>query len=191
MRKYLIPVVTSIVTTMLMLAVPLIGRQAVDTFETIVVENDLVVDGEVLLHEFAGMRVIGANDGTCPNGFDVDTSFQGRMIVGTPSGGTNGGTSGPVLTNREVRRGGSAAGLNDGTWPSTATSGLHKHIFNISHSSGSEINAPQNEAGILSSNNTSDSGSHTHTLTGGAWPTYTDQLQPAPYIQVPICAYNP
>ena len=39
------------------------------------------------------------SSGTCPTGFVEDTAFRGRYLVGTPSGGTVGGTLGSAMTD--------------------------------------------------------------------------------------------
>ena len=69
-----------------------------------------VVGSSLRIRSMRGMRVIGADDGTCPEGFTVDNTFQGRFPLGLPSGGTVGGTQGQALSNRELRRGGTGHG---------------------------------------------------------------------------------
>ena len=174
-------------------------------------EDALTVAGGASIAGWAGIRVIGADDGTCPDGFAVDTTFEGRMIVGTPSGGTNGGLSGPVLTDLEVRRGGTAAGLAPGgptqvayATSNTSQAGNHTHsVISPFATPGGTIvwfsQTPQEafyRTTINATRTTTSAGNHTHTaptlnVTPGAAPSYTDQLQPAPFIQVPICEYRP
>ena len=177
----------------------------------------IAVTDEVYFDEWAGIRVIGLNDGTCPSNFSLDTNFQGRMIVGTPSGGTDGGTSGPALTNQEVRRGGTAQTL-------TANQSGHSHgngdlAVTVTHSHGSgslkidHSDDYQNLQSFSSGSNrygfttgaddnvtgSTASASPSSSVTGStasidptiAVDSVVNQTQPAPYIQVPICVYNP
>lgn len=47
--------------------------------------------------------VMFSTSGSCPSGWTEYTSARGRVIVGLPSGGTNGGTVGTAYTNVENR----------------------------------------------------------------------------------------
>ena len=56
----------------------------------------------------AGGLVFFPGASACPGGWTEYAAGRGRMVVGLQVGGTVGGTAGPVLTNQEVRRGGTA-----------------------------------------------------------------------------------
>lgn len=70
--------------------------------------EEIIVTGQVLFDDWAGTRMIGRDDGTCPQGYEIDGLFAGRYVVGTPSGGASSAVSGLPLTNQEVRRGGTS-----------------------------------------------------------------------------------
>ncbi len=161
--------------------------------------------------DWAGMRMLAPVGGTCPAGWSEDTSLRGRYVVGTPENGTPGGTSGAPLTNLEVRRGGSAGGLDPGVLPTAAFSpGLLPHHPNplrmmlTSDGNGwSTVRTDEVEDGAVPVQIASGpvaihadawhSNGFPSTLafSSGALPSYADQPQPAPYSQETWCKLDP
>ena len=69
-----------------------------------------IVGNTLRIRSLEGVKWIGKADGTCPDGWEIDTTLQGRFPLGNPASGTIGGTQGAVLSNRELRRGGTGHG---------------------------------------------------------------------------------
>ena len=152
-----------------LIAVALLAAVAVTAVQVLTAQDSLITSN-AYIDEWDGIRVIGKSDGTCPEGWSADEDFEGRYVVGTPDGGTNNATSGTVLSDQEIRRGGTAASGSfsapsisggsyslSGTAPSisggsySASGGSHAHEINFSHTHTG--NAPAH----------THSGNHTHT----------------------------
>ncbi|MBN2101123.1 hypothetical protein JW710_04525 [Candidatus Dojkabacteria bacterium] len=120
--------------------------------------GDINFTGKLLedgVEVFSG--VIAAFNGSCPTGWTEYTAARGRVVVGTPSGGTNGGTLGTALTNLQVP--------------------THTHT-------GTTNNESFYDAGSWSASNRVGEGAqrHTHSFT-----TNANTTTPIPYIQLTYC----
>ena len=117
-------------------------------------------------------------NGACNAGFTELTAVQGRAIVGTPSGGTDGGTVGTALTN-----------LQDKTHAHTYTDVVnHVHVENVNSSAsggagkfGIDTNASGSQASELSTANPTGG-----VATGTTATKATSDV--IPYIQLRACS---
>lgn len=119
------------------------------------------------------------NLAACPTGWTELTSARGRYVVGTPNGGTNGGTDGTALTNLEDRP--------VGQHSHTITDPGHSHNLTVSNGgccNGAEIAVTQEN-----NNGTQTFASKAQTRTTGITINNAGSVAGtnAPYIQLLIC----
>ena len=153
---------------------------------------------------------------TCPPAWTRYAAVEGRMIVGLQAGGSVGATSGPALTDQELRRGGTAhsgpslsnsLSLNDNLGVSHTNPSVnhqHNHSYDrprianrftpdVSGQEGAWAKEGATTAGQSSGPSVSGGGA---SITGGvslggsvtvSGGSASDQPQPAPYIQLLGC----
>ena len=138
------------------------------------VYEGLAVTGDLRLEQFRGQ--IAAFNGDCPDHWDELTALRGRFIVGLVDGGELAKSVGTVLTNGEVRRGGT---VHPGPHYTVGSSSTHRSnvVFSIA-SQGTRLQTSSQIAGLRITTGDVHSGS-------------LNQLPPAPYVQLRYCEYQP
>lgn len=119
---------------------------------------DVSAGDTVLASQYNNLRAercqtgtIMAFSGACPTGWSEVTAARGRMIVGTPSGGTAAGTVGTALTDLQDKTHTHTGPSHTHTGPShTHTGPSHTHTMkNHTHTGPSHTHAQTGGGGVV------------------------------------------
>ncbi|TRZ64715.1 MAG: hypothetical protein D4Q79_00995 [Spirochaetia bacterium] len=131
------------------------------------------------------------NLANCPSGWTEYTAARGRTVVGTPSGGTNTGTTGTALTdlaNRTITD--VPAHSHSVNPPATATDSQGAHTHSGGAAGGMDTSGSGSAPTVVTT--TGSAGAHTHTVDIAAFNSASTGVASVdvtmPYIQLRACS---